>query len=464
MYIVKHIFWGVNMHTIDDRLKDEFIMATMNDLVPQDHLVRKILRTVDFSFIYELTKTFYSNIGRPSIDPVVLFKIPILKSLFGISSIRKTCEEINVNVAYRLFMNLPFSMNVPEHSTYSKNYTQRFMNTDIYQQIFTNILNQIIEHDLIDFTNINIDSTNIKASANKKKFIDKVVNKEKSVFEDEMLAVINDKRKDDDDKPLPPANKIATKRQKESTTDQDAGWLNKSEKEKNFSYNAHTVCDKRGYVIDSVIKPSNMHDSKVFPELYEKLVTLYKDQIVSIALDAGYYSGPLIKRILDQHHLPLLPYKRPMAKKNYEIYKYLKFDEINNQYVHNDGSIYRYVNVNRQGYLTYRTPLKPDLRVSIYKPYFDYVKDLRLTTYGKQIYALRKQTIERVFADLKERHHGRYTHYRGIKKVSDHSLLIFASMNMKKMANFLTKNVVLSSFLSNLITFFQRKRQILQPT
>lgn len=93
----------------EDRLKDEFILSTLNDFVPEEHLVRNITKWVDFSFIYDLTKPYYSDKGRPAIDPLVLFKIPIIKSLFGISSIQRTCEEIHVNVAYRWFINLPFS-------------------------------------------------------------------------------------------------------------------------------------------------------------------------------------------------------------------------------------------------------------------------------------------------------------------------------------------------------------------
>lgn len=87
---------------------------------------------------------------------------------------------------------------------------------------------------MIDFTNINIDSTHIKASANKKKFMEKIVTKEKYVFEDEIFDFINDHREDNDDKPLPPNAKTEIKRSKISTTDRDAGWLNKGEKEKTF--------------------------------------------------------------------------------------------------------------------------------------------------------------------------------------------------------------------------------------
>lgn len=448
----------ISMYTKDDDFRNEYILYTIEELVPEDNLLRKVAKYVDFNFIYDLTKPYYSDKGRPAIDPVVLFKIPIIKCLMGISSIRRTCEEIHLNIAYRWFMNLPFSEKVPDHSTYSKNYTQRFLNTDIYQKIFENVLNQIIEHGLIDFTNINIDSTHLKASANKKKFVEKVIEKEKSIFEKEMLDYINEERSKDKDNPLPPSSGSGTKRTKESTTDSDAGWLNKGEKEKNFSYNAHTSCDKNGYILNTILKPSNIHDSQVFSEVYDSLIHNHKNEIVTIAIDAGYHSGPLIKHITDNGHLPLLPRKKAMGKKMYELYSTLTYDETNDVYVSPEGSFYRFISVNRQGYRIYRNESKRELRISIYQRYFDYVRELRLSDYGKEIYSQRKETIERCFADFKERHFGRYTHYRGLNKVRDHTLLSFASMNMKKMANFLAKVTISLSSIRSLLPIFNNKK------
>ena len=76
-------------------------MSTLDDLVPQDHLVRTLVATIDWKFIYPLVKSLYSNFGRRSIDPVVLFKMIFINYTFGISSMKKTCEEIKVNMAYR---------------------------------------------------------------------------------------------------------------------------------------------------------------------------------------------------------------------------------------------------------------------------------------------------------------------------------------------------------------------------
>lgn len=83
---------------------DCMIYYTLDELVPQDHLVRKMEEALDFRFIYPKVQHLYSRHGRPSIDPVVLFKMLIINIVFGINSMRKTCQEIEVNLAYRWFL------------------------------------------------------------------------------------------------------------------------------------------------------------------------------------------------------------------------------------------------------------------------------------------------------------------------------------------------------------------------
>ena len=84
-------------------------IVSVEQLVPEDHLLRKIDAAIDFSFIYDLVEDRYSqDNGRPSIDPVTLIKIPIIQYMYGIKSMRQTIKEIEVNVAYRWFLGLDF--------------------------------------------------------------------------------------------------------------------------------------------------------------------------------------------------------------------------------------------------------------------------------------------------------------------------------------------------------------------
>ena len=79
-------------------------MVSVDGLVPQDHLLRKIDSAVDFTHIYDFVEDLYcADNGRPSVDPVVLFKMVLIQHLYGFPSLRRTVEEINMNIAYRCF-------------------------------------------------------------------------------------------------------------------------------------------------------------------------------------------------------------------------------------------------------------------------------------------------------------------------------------------------------------------------
>ena len=81
-----------------------FYTICLDDLVPETHPVRRLSEVLDLGFLYEETRRFYSHEGKPSGDPVVLFKLYIIGYFFGISSERKLCQEVRVNLAYRWYL------------------------------------------------------------------------------------------------------------------------------------------------------------------------------------------------------------------------------------------------------------------------------------------------------------------------------------------------------------------------
>jgi transposase len=147
--------------------REQLEMLAIDQLVPQDHLVRKIESAIDFSFIYPLVKDLYSDLGRPSIDPVVLFKMVFIQYIFGIRSMRQTIKEIETNVAYRWFLGFGFYTEVPHFSTFGKNYKRRYLESDVFEDIFYHILKKIMDAGLLSADHVFVDSTHVKASANK---------------------------------------------------------------------------------------------------------------------------------------------------------------------------------------------------------------------------------------------------------------------------------------------------------
>lgn len=118
--------------SIDKR--DQYEMISISELVPNNHLLRKVDTILDLNFVYELVEDKYClDNGRPSIDPVILVKILLIQRLFGIKSMRQTIKEIETNVAYRWYLGYSFSDKVPHFGTFSKNYTRRFHDTDLFE-------------------------------------------------------------------------------------------------------------------------------------------------------------------------------------------------------------------------------------------------------------------------------------------------------------------------------------------
>lgn len=125
------------MMTNSENKQIKFHMITIENLVPENHFLRKLNRLADFSFIREETKAFYChNNGRPCIDPVVLVKYLLIGFLYGIESERRLEQEIQVNMAYRWFLGLDLDERVPDHSTLSQNRRRRFRSKELYQLCF----------------------------------------------------------------------------------------------------------------------------------------------------------------------------------------------------------------------------------------------------------------------------------------------------------------------------------------
>lgn len=437
---------------VKDRIhRDQLEMFSIEDFVPADHLLRKIDSAVDFIHIYDLVEDLYcKDNGRPSVDPVVLFKMVLIQHIYGIPSLRRTVEEIKMNVAYRWFLGYLMNEEIPHFSTISYNFKHRYTERTI-EGIFYWILNEIEEAGYLSPETVFIDGTHIKANANIKKVVKKAVPQAAKRYEEELMAEINQDRENHGKKPFdgpkPPEEKEITI----SETDPESGVFHKGEHKKCFAYTAQTGCDKNGYVMDVTVNPGNVHDSVAFDGLYDRL-TEKKPEIENIVADAGYKTPWISKRVLDDGRIPVFPYKRPMGKKgNYAPYEYV-YDKYFDCVVCPENQVLSYATTNREGYREFKSKgyicekcptkylctenLKNEKTVTkhIWSDYLETVEDIRYTPEYKELYERRKETIERVFADAKEKHAMRYTPYRGLSQVTNWVRLKFAAMNLKKYA------------------------------
>lgn len=137
--------------------------------VPSDHLLRSIDRFVDLSDLRTHLRPFYSEIGRPSIDPELMIRMLIVGYCFGIRSERRLCEEVHLNLAYRWFCRLGLEGDVPDHSTFSKNRHGRFRDSDLLRELFETTVRRCIEEGLVGNEGFAVDASLIRADANKQR-------------------------------------------------------------------------------------------------------------------------------------------------------------------------------------------------------------------------------------------------------------------------------------------------------
>ena len=259
--------------------RKEVIMVDLEALVPKDHLLRKIEKVMDYEWLYERLEPYYCHDnGRPGTDPVVLIKMVLIQHLFGIPSLRQTYREIQVNVAYRWFLGYGLLDDIPHFATVSYAFCKRFPE-ELTGEIFEHILNKALNNRMIDPSTIFIDGTHIKASANKKKFQKEQVAKAAKVYSGQLRREVNAEREklgkkpiedDEDDRSDGDEGTQATVEKTVSTTDPDCGMFVKGEHERQFAYEAHTACDKKGFVLGVEVTAGNVHDSVAWDKVYDE--------------------------------------------------------------------------------------------------------------------------------------------------------------------------------------------------
>lgn len=439
--------------------QNQLILQTMEDLVPENSMFRKIDRCIDFSFIYDEVEHLYCTTnGRNSIDPVVLFKLVFIQALDGIKSMRKTCEKIKVDAEYRWFLGIPFGESTPHYSTFSQNYIRRYVGTEVFERIFVNIVEQAIGYGLVKGETFFTDSTHKKANANKNKFheeIRKEVSKRKQWLEKE----INEERKKQGKKEFVYQEEVEEKKIKVSDTDPESGYYHRDNKEKGFMYLDHrTVDGKCNIIVDCYVTKGNVHDSVPFVERVEYIKRTYGFVIKEWALDSGYDTLEIKKYLEENKIFGVIGYRRHIQGES-KIKKYrFKYRKEQDCYVCPEtGVILPYTGrIDRNGYKYYadkenckecperkRCCKKEGYRIirrHIEEGIKERARERRLSERGKELYRLRKEKIERSFADSKQNHGYRYAMYKGIEKNQNYTWLICAAQNMKNIAKKLIKD------------------------
>lgn len=478
----------INLLTKNTEKQNSMELVMIENLVPKDHLLRKIDKHIDFTFIYNLVEDLYClNNGRPSIDPVMLFKMMLIGYLYGIRSERRLTEEIKVNIAYKWFLGLSLNDKVPDHSTISQNRRRKFNGTDIFEKIFDRIVFQAIDLGLVKGKILYTDSTHLKANANKAKYEKKEIEKSVKDYVHDLDEDVNEDRKKHGKKPL---KKKEHKRQKKviksSTTDPDSGYMFRDRKPKGFFYLEHRTVDSQNNIITDVhITPGNVNDVDPYFERLDYQINKFGFNVKYVGLDAGYFTAPICKGINDRGIEGAIAYRLgPHEKGKYTKNKFQYLEEWD-VYACPDSRFLEYRTTTRQGYKEYKAKKeycekckqkdkcligKNEYRIirrHVWEEYKEKAKKFVKNDIGWKIYKRRKETVERSFADSKELHGLRYCRLRGISKVREQSYMTAVAQNIKKIANMLSHSYnyfiyIISKFLekylsSNLIMLLHKQ-------
>lgn len=136
-----------------------FYEFSLEQHVPERHMMRLIDRFVDLAAVRRHLQPFYSDTGRPSIDPEFLIRMLIVGYCMGIRSERRLCEEVHLNLAYRWFCRLGLDSAVPDHSTFSKNRHSRFRESDLLRQVFETTVRRCIAERLVGGDSFGVDAS-----------------------------------------------------------------------------------------------------------------------------------------------------------------------------------------------------------------------------------------------------------------------------------------------------------------
>ena len=148
-----------------------FYSFSIEDHVPADNLLRSIDRFVDLDGIREHLRAYYSETGRPSIDPELMIRMLIVGYCMGIRSERRLCEEVHLNLAYRWFCRLGLDGAVPDHSTFSKNRHGRFRDSDLLRQLFEMTVERCMAEGLVGGEGFAVDASLIRADVHRQRSV-----------------------------------------------------------------------------------------------------------------------------------------------------------------------------------------------------------------------------------------------------------------------------------------------------
>jgi transposase len=304
-----------------------FYLFNLEDRIPADHLLRRInpLVTSILADLRERLASFYSDIGRPSVDPELMMRMLIVGYCYGIRSERRLCEEVQLHLAYRWFCRLDLDDKVPHHSTFSENRLNRFRESDILRHIFERVVMAAMAMGLVKGEGFAVDASVMEANASRyhgkapdeldwteKQRQKRAVAEYLAALEAE--AATKDGASDDEAGGGPEGGRPRRYERKPpkviSPSDPQSAWTAKANKRVLFGYGLNYLIDiKHAVIVDVEATPARTYDevaaTKTMLERTERRFDIKPKRLVGdTAYGTGRFLGWLVSKKITPH-IPL---------------------------------------------------------------------------------------------------------------------------------------------------------------
>lgn len=454
----------------DESKQGQFMFVCLDDYVPEDHLLRRILKVVDFSFIYDQVRNLYASGGRRSIDPALLVKMLLIGYLYGIPSERKLEQEVKLNLAYRWFLGLDLAEPVPDHSTLSQNRRRRFKNSGVFQEIFDTVVRRCIQAGIVSGEIILTDATHVKAYAAKEKLQTIRVEQKPSEYllelektarqlEDERQAKRAAEGKKKCGKKPVTKERMVIKRIVRSRTDPDAGLLSRPGKPTGFHYLNHTSLDaKNGIITDVHVTAANLNDFQPYIERIQVQRDKFSLAIQKVGADKGYDYAEVHYGLAKMGIIGYIPpANKPTCSDVMKVQEF-SYNSEADVYQCPAGKMLKYTHLRSKGPRVHKvyaassrdcgkctrskecfgkTARNRIIARPLYQELVEQNAERASTQEYVHIQKLRRIWCEGTFGLMKREHNLGMTYKRGRENVLEHCLFSALAMNLKRMVKLL---------------------------
>lgn len=445
-----------------------FYEFNLDDVVPPDHLVRKIDAMLDLGWVHKELAPYYSHTGRPSIDPELMIRMLIVGYVFAIRSERMICREVQVNLAYRWYCRLGIEDQVPDHSAFSRARHERFRESDVLRRVFERVVTICIVAGLVGGEAFSIDASLIKADVDKHKRVpgdqpaDWPTPEQASRAVREYLAALDAAGREDEGDGGHgggSSNGGGGKPPKEvSLTDPQAAWTARKGMDPFFAYDANYLIDnKLGIIVDAEGTRANRTDEIAVTEtMIVRIERRFGLAPQRPAGDTAYGAARLLKWLWDRGIAPHMPVWDKSKQTGGRFTKEdFVFNRDRNVYICPAGAELTHSGIIDQGrILPYRASkndcsicalkaqctIAPARKVSrdIDEDVRDQVRALANTD-AFQVSRRERKKVEMRFAHMKRIHKLDRLRLRGLSGAKDEVLLTATAQNLRRLAKLLCR-------------------------